>query len=68
MAKTKKEVLPPIRWLSDTEGKELFDREAREHLGISGDEFLRRWDGGHYDEDPDRPEIVHLVMMIPLVR
>ena len=30
------------------EGRALFDKAARRELGISGDEFLRRWDAGEY--------------------
>ncbi len=34
----------------------IFDQEARRALGISGDEFLRRWDAGEYDgDDVDEP-------------
>ena len=55
-----------VRFLSREEGRALFDQRARNLLGISGDEFLRRWDAGEYDamvDDPDHPEIVDLVML-----
>jgi hypothetical protein len=38
------------------EAREIFDREAQKLLGISGDEFLRRWDSGEYGPIPDTPE------------
>ncbi|CAA9584359.1 MAG: hypothetical protein AVDCRST_MAG59-5268 [uncultured Thermomicrobiales bacterium] len=34
--------------LSLDEGRRLFDHQSRRTLGISGDEFLRRWDAGEY--------------------
>jgi hypothetical protein len=58
--------LPEIVELSDDEARELFDRRARQTLGMSGDEFLRRWDAGEI-ADPDRTEIVELVLLIPLL-
>lgn len=52
---------------SDEEGRKFFDAAARRFLGISGEEFLRRWDAGEFDED-DRSEVTHLELLIPLVR
>ena len=57
--------------LTEEEGVALFDREARKALGISGEEFLRRWDTGEIPPVPDTPEgrpLGHLVMMIPFAR
>jgi hypothetical protein len=54
--------------LSAEEGLALFDRHARRELGISGEEFLRRWDAGLYRPIPDTPEgrkIARLVMSMP---
>lgn len=34
--------------LSQREAEEAFDAVARREMGISGAEFLRRWDAGHY--------------------
>ena len=56
--------LPPIIELSAEDARALFERHVRESFGTSGEEFLRQWDAGEID-NPDRPEIVHLVMMIP---
>lgn len=52
------------------EGREIFDRRARMELGISGEEFVRRWDAGEYTPVPDTPEgrkIARLSMMLPIV-
>ena len=34
----------------------IFEAESRRTLGISGEEFLRRWDAGDYDGDEDEDE------------
>lgn len=59
---------------SDKEAMELFDMRARYELGISGEEFLRRWDNGQYREYrqlPDTPEgrrISRVAWLIPTLR
>jgi len=56
----------PVRFLSQDEAHRFFDEQARRLLNISGDDFLRRYDAGEYDEildDPDHPEIMDLVML-----
>lgn len=53
------------------EGRALFDRHARKALGISGDEFLKRWDAGKYRPVPDTAEgrkVSRLVMLMPFAR
>lgn len=58
-------VLPP------PEARELFDRKARALLGISGSEFLRRWDAGQYRRLPETPEnrnIMRVAALMPFGR
>ena len=57
-----------IQALTDEEGRTLFDNAARFSLGISGEEFVERWDSGYYDEDPDRPDVVDVTMLLPFAR
>ena len=45
-----------VHEMSDQEAGEVFDGIARRELGISGAEFLRRWDAGEY-EAIDRDEL-----------
>ncbi|MGH2532470.1 MAG: hypothetical protein ACRDJW_09200 [Thermomicrobiales bacterium] len=56
----------PVRWLDEEEEREFFDRSVRELLGISGDEFTRRWNAGDYDEiadDPTHWDVLYLAML-----
>lgn len=56
-------------WMSDEQAHALFERAAREELGMSGEEFLRRWDAGEWrDTWDDIPAVRSVQMMIPLVR
>jgi hypothetical protein len=53
------------------EGRRVFDSAVRSQMGISGEEFIRRWEAGEYWEVADQPESRHigrLIMMIPLAR
>jgi hypothetical protein len=60
-----------IRFLDGDEAREQFDRQARRLLGISGDEFLRRYDAGEYSRPLDDREgnaVMKLRMLTDLVR
>jgi len=53
------------------EGRRLFDQAARTWLGISGEEFIRRWEAGEYREIADEAGNAHvgdLIMLIPFGR
>ncbi len=57
--------------LSPEEGKAFFEDAILELLGISGEEFLRRYDTGEYADLPDTPEnwdIIEATMLIPFGR
>ena len=56
-----------IYFPSPEEARELFEREAQRLFGISGDEFLRRWDSGEYGPIPDTPEGRKLDRMYGLI-
>jgi hypothetical protein len=60
-----------IHILTREEAWELFEQDARRQLGISGEEFLRRWDDGEYrdiQDDPPGWRVMRVAMMIPTVR
>jgi hypothetical protein len=60
---------PPVIWLTPEEERRLFDEAVRTWIGISGDEFIQRWQAGEYADIPDDLEhrrYIELSMMIPL--
>lgn len=60
---------PTPQSVSDDEGFALLDERARELLGISAEEFLRRWDAGEYaGPEHGRGPVAKLAMLIPLAR
>jgi hypothetical protein len=57
--------------LTEEEGIAFFDEQARLEMGMSGEEFLRRWDAGEFRPIPDTREgwkIGRLVMLMPFAR
>ncbi|MCX6023621.1 MAG: hypothetical protein NTZ05_18180 [Chloroflexi bacterium] len=63
--KLRKERLRGAVILNRREARELFDREARHWLGMSGDEFVAAWEAGKFDDNPDRPEVMTVVLLLP---
>ena len=61
--------IPTPRQVDADEGMALLDRQAQQRLGISGAEFLHRWDAGEYaGPEGDSPEVVRVAALIPLAR
>ncbi len=68
MADTAQHAEQSVRWLTDEEARALFDAEARRVMGISGEEFLRRYDAGDFmdvHDDGEDIDFVGLEMLIP---
>lgn len=64
-------MVPGVHFASEKEGKYLFDVQARKNFGISGEEFLARFDAGEYDAITDMDEIHRfnrMVMLMSFVR
>ena len=57
-----------IRELTREQGVALLDKHARRVLGVSAEEFVRLWESGHFDDDPDQPELMRLVALIPFAQ
>ncbi len=61
-----------VQDLTPEEGRKLFDEAARHYLGISGEEFIRKWDAGEFDDPDDRtkhgPEVMSVAMLLPFAR
>jgi hypothetical protein len=53
--------------ISTDEGADILDRVAQKRLGITGDEFIDRWDRGDY-ADLDHVTVMEVAMLIPLAR
>jgi hypothetical protein len=71
MAITAKPTPTAIHWLDDADARAFFDTQARAMLGMSGEEFLRRWDAGEFValvDDPEHPKIRRLAAMISFAR
>jgi hypothetical protein len=60
-----------VQFVTPEEGRAYFDEQARELLGISGAEFVRRHDAGEYDDiidDPAHDAVGFLAFLIDLAR
>ena len=68
MARASAKTNGKVHELTEQEGCELFDRQARRNLGMSGEEFVRQWEAGKFDDNPDRPEVMSVAMLLPLVK
>lgn len=53
--------------ITPEEGRALFDRQARTLLGLSGAEFVRRYETGTLP-DPADPRVARLAALLPLAR
>ena len=67
MATTNREPIEGVQFIRAAEARELFDYQARQLVGMSGEEFLRRWDEGEFRALFDKrghEDLTHLVMMM----
>jgi len=58
-------------FVSPDEGRRMFDEVAWEWAGMSGEEFIRRYEAGEYAdmiESEDNRYVVDLVLLIPFAR
>ena len=53
--------------LTQEEAYDLLDREAQQRLGMSAQAFIAAWEAGQFDADPDRPDVMYVAMLLPLV-
>ena len=54
-----------VRQVSPAEGERLLDEQARRYLGMSADEFARRWASGELDPD-ESTDVMRVAMLLPL--
>ena len=48
--------LPPAYIVTPEAGRRMYDEAVRKYMGMSGEEFLRRWDAGEFHELYDDSE------------
>ena len=60
--------LAKLRGLNRRQGLALLDRQARAHLRMSGEEFVRRWKAGKFVKRADRPEVMRVAVLLPFAR
>jgi hypothetical protein len=71
MATTNAPELLTTQFATPEEGRSLFDAAARRELGMSGEEFIRRWDQGEFRDalnGPEHVKLMRLVMLMPFGR
>jgi hypothetical protein len=54
-----------VRELGPEEADALIDGLAQHYLGMTGDEFRRMWEAGEFDDNPDRPEVMRIAILLP---
>lgn len=56
-----------VAYVCGAEAEKVLDTAAQHYLGISGVEFLRRYDAGEYGsmEHCSDPRLVYLMMLLP---
>ena len=52
--------------LSGAAEERLFDRAARHYLGMSGQDFLRKWRAGEFKNPDADPAVRHVAMLAPV--
>jgi hypothetical protein len=57
---------PTPRVVSAEEGRAIIDERARRFLGMSGEEFRRRYEAGELD--PDNDNVLRVALLLPLGR
>jgi hypothetical protein len=57
-----------VQEVSSEEGWALLEKATQRELGIGAKDFLSAWEAGKFDDDPDRPEIMRVLMLLPLIR
>ena len=68
MAATPQRANGHIRELTPEEARDLLEHAARRYLDMSADQFIRAWEAGEFDADPDRPDVMYVAMLLPLAR
>lgn len=63
--KKQRDAQADYKYVSQAEGAKILDRQARKHLGMSGEDFVRKYEAGEI-EHADRADVIRVAMLIPL--
>ncbi|WP_063720702.1 hypothetical protein [Rhodococcus sp. JVH1] len=64
------DVMGQVTVVDGKESSDLFDQIARQNMGITGAQFLVRWDSGEFDgvDWDDVPGLTEVAMALPFAR
>jgi hypothetical protein len=54
-----------VQELTEKQSWKLFDRPVHYYLGVSGEEFVVRWESGQYKGPDAEPSRMSVVMLLP---
>jgi hypothetical protein len=57
-----------VQELTEKQSWKLFDRPVHYYLGVSGEEFVVRWESGQYKGPDAEPSRMSVVMLLPFAR
>lgn len=67
---TQAEATGGVVYMDRGDSADLFDKISRKNMGISGAEFLRRWDSGEFEgvDWDDVPGLAEVATALPFAR
>jgi len=54
------------RRLNEDEWNALVEKQARKHMNMGAEEFLRRWKRGEFSDEDACPEAQRVAMLLPV--
>ena len=68
MARVLDSELVPLEEITPEQGLVMLDEQARTRLGMTGEEFLRAWDSGQFQNGAESPEVTSVALLLPFAR
>ncbi len=68
MTTTSSPIAAEVQECTPEEGRAMLEAAAQRHLGMTAAEFLAKWDAGEFADNPDRPEVIKVAMLVPFGR
>jgi hypothetical protein len=57
-----------VQELTQQEGYALLEQAAQQYLHMSAEEFIRAWNAGEFDDNPDQPDVMYVAMLLPFAK